>query len=48
MYNSSEKSPTLLSCVPPRGDHLLDIADTLHLLGSELPGAEAILAPGSG
>ena len=42
------KSPKLLSCVPPSGNHVLYITDTFHLLGCELPGAEAVLAPGSG
>ena len=48
MLKLQTASVPLLSRVPPRGYHLLDIADTLHLLRSKLPGAEAILAPRSG
>ena len=48
MLKLQTESVPLLSRVPSRSHHLLDIAHTLHLLRSELPGAEAILAPGSG
>lgn len=48
LYMLNIKRPKLLSCVPPSGNHVLYITDTLHLLGGELPGAEAVLAPGGG
>ena len=48
MLKLQTESVPLLSRVPPRSYHLLDIAHTLHLLRSKLSGAEAILAPGSG